>query len=223
LAKLYEPGDAELFQALGKTIDFYYYKGQLCARTLPTHCNQPGTPAQQVTWIACAQSWQAVRYMTPRDVLAWKRMVEGSALTWTDGMRKSFMIGYNKIKGTPPFVWDVVRGLGPHGFRIGYRAATICQVRLYYDVTRSDLYNKYYHWEYNKPGDPPPNCRKKVEIWESWPRQKTQLYTTPGARAWFTMGMLPVYFHFVYTIHTQKVPMVVPEIHYRTGVYDKNI
>lgn len=189
MAKLYHPGGQELFQSLGKIIDFYYYKGQLCARSMPQHCNQPGTPAQQVTWEAMRTRGDQLHYLTKLLIDSYKRMALGSDKTWVDIFTTNWLNCYNRYGAVKPIVYDYRAFSTIFGTTLWVMTTGKCYVMEHFYYGLPEKRPWLWRWETQQDYDPPPNCRKKVRLRQTWP--SVRWVKVDAAHKWAKFAVYP--------------------------------
>lgn len=217
MAKLYGPGGKELFQALAGIIDFYYYKGQLCARSLPQHCSQPGTPAQLITWEAMRTRVAAYRSLSRVVIDGFKRLALGSDKTWVDVFTTVWLKAYNKYGYASAYLYDTQVEELFTGFRLWVKVWFPCYVRERYYTGEPKDKPWLWRWDYTQEPEPPPNCRKKGRLREDWPSERFIGPVT--AHEWTAFPVVPRASTFGrwYTIDCKPLP--VREYGQRSGVW----
>lgn len=185
MAVLSGPLNLEMFQQLRGIVDFYYYKGLLCARAYPLHVIQPGTPQQQVTWDAMRTRGEAKRKLSDNVVGSFRNIAEASDKTWFDVFTTSWLTGYNEIKTEPPLVYDTY--LDPTQFppRVGVYCDQQAMIRMFYYYGPVGDKPKLFRWVLEQDTPSPPQCRARTKLVEYWPKFAVMHYTRPNVIQYF--------------------------------------
>lgn len=168
MAVITEPINHEIFQQLKGVVDFYYWKKLLCARAYPKVVNQPGTPAQRITWIGFKQSLSYFELLTQEDKKAYRKLAGGSHFTWRDLYTKVFLKGYWKLKGVPPVLFNTNVRNDKGKLKICSRPTEATALRVCYSHVAEGSAVMPWRWVPTIEGDPPPNCSLKMKLLEHW-------------------------------------------------------
>lgn len=164
MAKIYNPLSREQYGPLKGLVDFYYYKGQLCARKYPAHSKQPGTAIQHLTWQACRERWRDFRLLKDIDKQGYMTLSGNSQLSWVDVYSKSYMKGWAVRKKAPPIAYDVQFSRHAGQLRLCNRTTEDCVARVYIEIDNTGDKKKPWKWMFEQPSPPPPNCSIKWKI-----------------------------------------------------------
>jgi hypothetical protein len=184
LAKIYGPMSKEIFGPLKRVVDFYYYKGQLCARRMPITCDQPGTPAQTITWNGFKAKTRDLRILTEKDKQGYKWLAQGGHRTWADMFGSEYLHNYNLHPTTLRMVWDLRTRASVGGFQIGLRCSRNGNLPIVFYRGKKFEKPVLWHWEYEQQVLTPPNCRRKVRLVEKWPSYFSFAYNTAPNLQW---------------------------------------
>jgi hypothetical protein len=187
MAIIQEPLSKEEFQSLKGTVDFYYWKGILCARMYPQNVKQPGTPAQQLVWEAQRNRWIDARRLSEEDKRAWKRLCGSSALTWIDTYGSQYLKGYSIRGRRPPVFSNCSLNVSEGQVVLCIVCSEPCEVRIYW--TRKKLEQRELNWEWipQLESPVPPQCYPRVKLYEYWDNVNTQRYREADALQCFTI------------------------------------
>lgn len=168
MAKLEHPMAREEYQQLKGIIDFYYWKGILCARAYPKIVHQPGTEAQRKTWQAFSDKWTDLRKLSENDKNGYNRLATGSALSWIDVYTKAYLVGWHLRKRKPTLIYDVsleVRAGMIRGCARSSEETVLTWVWSRYFLKQGVL---PYSWAYEQEGASPPLCHERAKLYEHW-------------------------------------------------------
>ena len=183
----------EIYQSLKGVIDFYYYKGLLCARMYPQHCRQPGTDLQKKTWTALKESSKNRHLITKHDMEGFRNLAGGSHLTWYDLYKKVFMKGWHCDQKVPAILHDTSAVITEDGrIKFCFRCTEDTEVQ----ICRAQRNLQVHHpwsWLWKNPDTTPPNCHGRVELCEYWEYVNTERYRGGGSLMCYDLGDAPSY------------------------------
>ena len=217
MAKLYFPGSKELFGPLKGVVDFYYYKGQLCARRMPIVCHQPGTQAQQFTWAVSSRMRDSSRDLTEADRNAWRLLARVSQRTWYDVFASNYMTVYHKRLTDSGIIYDVQMRPSIFGFQIGMRSRRDDGIELMRWRGAPQDKPVLWWWDFERAEEQPPNCRRKVVLKELWPEMVRFRYSGHGALQWGPIVPLTAGQVCYFYLRRQTLASWLPVL--RTGVF----
>jgi len=164
MAKVDFPSSREIYGPLKGIVDFYYHKGQLCARRYPDHCKQPHTPGAIQNWDALRAKWHDFRFLSENDKNGYRTVAGGGHFTWVDMFSKIYMTGYHINKRRPPMVYNVTFEWAYGALRLCYTATEDCKALVYYERDWTGHKVVPWKWMFEMPSPPPPNCSQKLKI-----------------------------------------------------------
>lgn len=188
MAKLAGHISEEIFQKLKDTVDFYWYRGTLCARSMPKTCRQPGSTKQKLTWDAFRSHICAIRKISASVKDTFRYAVKGSSKVWSDFFSADWLVAWNWQNREPPLLYDISHMRGPGFVQVRVKVNMDANINLYYFHDKDNSKRQVYSWKYVTQEKRHPQERLKTVFLENWPSAQYKYHCAPDV--WHTF-MIP--------------------------------